>query len=175
MKTTLIAPDIDEADMRRFWAKVALPNENGCLLWTAATNHMGYGAFGYGSRDGRTAPVVSAHRFAYTALVGEIPGGLVLDHLCRVPACVAPDHLEAVTNAENIRRGNGGLFHALKTHCPRGHAYDDVNTYLNPRGSRECRKCQRASADAWRSTHRDVVNAAQNRRRAARRVNGGAA
>lgn len=48
----------------------------------------------------------AAHRFVYELLVGPIPAGLTIDHLCRVTSCVRPDHLEPVTNAENVRRMN---------------------------------------------------------------------
>lgn len=46
------------------------------------------------------------HRVMYEQEVGPIPEGLVIDHLCRQPACINPAHLEPVTHAENIRRGN---------------------------------------------------------------------
>lgn len=80
------------------------------------------------------------HRIAYELLVGPIPDGLQLDHLCRVRNCVNPDHLEPVTGQENMRRGYFGT----KTHCPNGHAYDEANTYIfsNTRGRhRQCRTC----------------------------------
>lgn len=71
-----------------------------------------------------------AHRVAFELWVGEIPPGLVLDHTCRVRHCVAPEHLEAVTQVENVLRSRGlPAIHAAKTHCHRGHAFDEQNTY----------------------------------------------
>lgn len=80
----------------RFWTKVAITPS--CWLWLAATNQNGYGTFSHESRP------CKAHRFAYELLVGPIPEGLVLDHLCRVRNCVNPSHLEPVTQVENLRR-----------------------------------------------------------------------
>jgi hypothetical protein len=84
-----------------------------------------------------------AHRLAYELLVGPIPEGLHIDHLCRRPECVNPAHLEPVTNVENIRRGNAGLFQASKTHCKQGHPYDEKNTLIRRSGGRACRECHR--------------------------------
>jgi len=81
----------------RFWPKV--DRGGACWLWTGALYVNGYGAFR--GPDGRT---IRAHRFAYERVVGPIPEGLDLDHLCRVRACVNPAHLEPVTRAENLRR-----------------------------------------------------------------------
>lgn len=80
----------------RFWAKVH--KTDSCWLWTASLT-FGYGSFWDGKGQ------VRAHRFAYELLVDPIPEGLQLDHLCRIRHCVNPDHLEAVTNAENVQRG----------------------------------------------------------------------
>lgn len=91
--------DISAVDRLRFLAKVALPDSNGCMLWTAYTSPDGYGAFSLVSRR-----AVRAHRLAYTVMVGEIPPGLELDHLCSVRNCVSPLHLEPVTHLENTRR-----------------------------------------------------------------------
>jgi len=86
-----------------------------------------------------------AHRFSFTLHLGEIPDGLELDHLCKNKLCVKPDHLEAVTHAENVRRGNAGKWQREKTHCPQGHPYSEENTYVIPAtGHRQCRECNRA-------------------------------
>lgn len=91
----------------RFASKLALadgPSPNGatdCLLWMGSRLPTGYGQY---SRDGHP---ISAHREAYELAYGPIAPGLVIDHLCCRPECVNADHLEAVTQATNIRRGKG--------------------------------------------------------------------
>lgn len=82
----------------RFWAKVE--KTDGCWLWQGYKTVMGYGRINV---DGHA---VGAHRVAYEMLVGPIPVALTLDHLCRNPGCVRPDHLEPVTLAENSLRSN---------------------------------------------------------------------
>ena len=124
----------------RFWAKVQKTEE--CWLWTASTIR------GYGQLHLTTQPkkrMILAHRFAYELLVGPIPEGLELDHLCRQPLCVNPAHLEPVMHGENVRRGLSGI---LTTHCPKGHPYSDENTYYDGK-SRECRICRRVNFAAW--------------------------
>lgn len=119
----------------RFWTKIE--KIGGCWLWTAYTDHKGYGRF---KLDGKAE---RAHRVSYEALVGPIPEGLQLDHLCRVRSCVNPDHMEAVTNRENCMRGDTlPAANAIKTHCPRGHEYSVENTYVHL-GGRTCRECMR--------------------------------
>lgn len=134
----------------RFWAKVALPNANGCMLWTAYVNYHGYGMF---HLEGRPR---MAHRISYELAYGLHGPGLELDHLCGVRHCVAPLHLEAVTHTENVRRGRGGEWNARKTHCPAGHPYDEANTYHPPRGGRRCRTCIAERGKRSRS-HADPV------------------
>jgi hypothetical protein len=95
-----------------------------------------------------------AYRTVYEALVGSIPNGLVLDHLCRQPWCVNPTHVEPVTQGVNMRRagiapGDLNVGQALKTHCPAGHPYDPENTY-RWHGERQCRKCMRESKRRYR-------------------------
>lgn len=116
--------------VERFWAKVDRRGDNECWLWTATLNSRGYSQFQYDHRVGL------GHRFAYELLVGPIPDGLQIDHLCRTPACVNPAHLEPVTNRENSRRG----YRATKTHCPQGHPYSGDNLIIRHSG-RSCRIC----------------------------------
>jgi hypothetical protein len=109
-----------------------------CWEWTASRNAGGYGQF----RVARS--MRGAHRVAYTLLVGPVPAGLDLDHLCRNRACVNPDHLQPVTRQTNIRRGSSLVAgQARQTHCLRGHPFDGVNSYVSSRGKRECRACIR--------------------------------
>lgn len=126
----------------RFWPKVDQagptpehrPDLGACWTWTAALRPDGYGAFNAGGK------AVRSHVWAWEQEHGPVPEGLELDHLCRRPSCVRPSHLEAVTHAENSRRGLAGKYQAERTHCPAGHAYDEANTRVRPRG-RACRAC----------------------------------
>lgn len=145
---TIIAPHgtvVAHGDDRlpvRFWEKTQL-SESGCWEWTAQVGHHGYARYSQDSKSRK------AHRVSYEALVAPIPDGLVIDHLCRVRHCVNPAHLEAVTNAENIRRGESkppasqNNRSALKSHCTNGHAFSGDNLRISPRGTRVCRTCQR--------------------------------
>jgi len=121
----------------RFDAKVEPEPNTGCWLWSGADSGKGYGKFWDGER------LTLAHRYAYERHVGPIPDGLQIDHLCRVRCCVNPDHLEAVTQQENVRRGEAGKYLSDRSHCQRGHAYDAFNT-IRERGRRVCRSCKRA-------------------------------
>lgn len=119
----------------RFWEKVERGNPDECWLWTGVV-HATYGRFWL---DGNAN--IGAHRMAYKLMVGPIPEGLHLDHLCKVRLCCNPAHLEPVTQAENNRRA-----YASKTHCPHGHPYDEANTYIDTRGHRNCRTCRNAAS-----------------------------
>ena len=91
-----------------------------------------------------------AHRVSYQLVVGEIPEGLTLDHLCRNPSCVNPDHLEPVTTKENILRGVSKIAQqARQTHCKRGHPFDEENTMIVRGSARQCRACNKARCAAW--------------------------
>lgn len=127
----------------RFMEKVSPEPNSGCWLWTACANELGYGFFtwkGYSER---------AHRVAYELFVGPIPEGTELDHLCRLPSCVNPQHLEAVTHRVNMLRGYGvSGRNARKTHCPKGHPYVRLHKRTGRPPGRECREC---GIDRYRS------------------------
>ena len=127
-----------EETLARFWNKVNKTET--CWLWTGAGDVLGYGRFYLKGK------LILAHRFSYELAKGLVPEGLDLDHLCRNPSCVNPQHLEAVTHSINLKRGLTGKVKnpsTAKTACPKGHLYDEANTYINRQGKRECRACHR--------------------------------
>ena len=126
----------------RFWTKV---NKDGplfkgtnCWLWTASKYDNGYGKYWFHGR------MVRAHRVAYQLLIGNIPEGFTIDHLCRNRSCVnALTHMEVVTPGVNTLRGNGvSGINARKSYCPKGHPYDLLNTEWR-KGNRHCRLCEK--------------------------------
>jgi hypothetical protein len=124
----------------RFYAKTRI--FDGCILWTGAKNEHGYGRFGI---DGIT---YYAHRVAYVLAVGEIPEGTSLDHKCRRRACINAEHLEPVTQRENVRRSpvHFASKNLAKLECPRGHAY---TTFKRADGAkhRRCDVCIKEAND----------------------------
>jgi hypothetical protein len=122
----------------RFWSKVN--KTDFCWLWTGGCygKYRKYGSF-YVGKGKRSIP---AHRWSYQHLVGEIPEGYVIDHLCRNTLCVNPEHLEAITNRENILRGvSSTAMQARQTECKRGHDLSDAHILSG--GRRDCRQCRK--------------------------------
>jgi hypothetical protein len=117
-----------------------------CWIWPWSRNHKGYGSAHF---RGKTT---GAHRAAYELLIGPIPDGLVIDHLCRTPACVNPSHMEPVTSRENIMRGECyAAQNARKTHCMHGHELTGENLYVRRDGKRQCIICRREISRRHRS------------------------
>ena len=130
--------ELTPALILRFLTHVDMSQRDKCWLWVGSRYTNGYGSFGV-KAGGRWTPV-PAHRFAWTVRNGKIPSGLHIDHLCRTPLCVRPDHLEPVTPHVNALRGS----RATATHCTNGHEYTE-RTVKMYRGWRYCRLCQRES------------------------------
>lgn len=125
----------------RFWEKV---NADGaCWEWDGYRDEGGYGRFRWHRRQNGYA-----HRLAWESLVGPIPEGMALDHLCRHRCCVNPDHLEVVTPQENARRSNAL---SMRKCCAKGHEFTPANTMFTPRGRRYCRTCKQDSNARYRA------------------------
>lgn len=121
----------------RLAAKTVI-NDRGCWTFTGALTREGYGQIWWKRKNNL------AHRVSYELRVGPVSVGMQLDHLCRNKACINPAHLEPVTPGENTARAdmNAATYQLSKTHCPRGHAYDEANTRIRPStGHRQCRAC----------------------------------
>ena len=149
-----------ELDEIRFVEKFSI-DPSGCWLWESTMGYKGYGRFWYQGR------MRSAHRLAYEEYVEPIPEGLTLDHLCRVRNCIAPDHLEPVTNKENLLRGFGvSAINARKQECVKGHPFSEQNTRYAihrtkgrpPYRERMCIECKRATNRATRARKRTNGN-----------------
>lgn len=127
-----ISIQITPARLRSFLSNIEKANgDEGCWVWNGGVNRDGYGSY----------TRFPAHRVAYEWLVGPIPAGLQLDHLCRTPACVNPHHLEPVERAENRKRVQRVGPWQLQRYCRRGHALvgDNARLWSDGRGGREIR------------------------------------
>ncbi len=126
----------------RFWSKVEKSTPYKCWEWKAAKHKSGYGAFSY-----RGGPI-EAHRIAVLLDGRSIPDGMWIDHICRNHACVNPAHLRVVEPRINCIENSISVtaINAAKTHCHRGHPFDDENTSVR-NGTRECRACRRETAN----------------------------
>lgn len=139
---TPFAPDVIE----RFLAKIDASGD--CWQWTAGVSGGRYGSFLRPDLGGKAQ---KAHRVAWELLVGPIPDGLQIDHLCKNTLCVNPDHLEPVTARVNVRRSAGVCArNAAKTACKRGHVFTEENTMRRPTG----RRCKTCHAEAGRESMR---------------------
>lgn len=135
--------------IERFWSKVEKTSD--CWNWTAAKSE-GYGHFSYMKKW------YQAHRVAYLLMRGELPKGLVADHLCRNRSCVNPNHIEFVTIWVNTLRGDTITGReALATHCRYGHPYDAENTIVRKDGHRACRICNTPEGRRVRGAYNKIL------------------
>lgn len=124
--------------------------ETECLLWTGYIDKDGYGKFSTAGKNH------GAHRWAFEHWVRKLEPGEVPDHECLIRHCVNWEHMEAVTNAENVRRGyqRRGVLFDEKTHCKHEHALTPENVYTNPQGRKSCRTCTRIATKQWQDHER---------------------
>jgi len=126
----------------RFWKKVK--KEESCWYWRGSLKRKGYGSFKDGTK------LVQAHRYSYELRFGPIPEGMEIDHLCRIPSCVNPEHLEPVTPEENRRRG----IQRLEEYCWRGHKWAESER-LKKSGVRYCLFCNRDASREFVALRRE--------------------
>jgi hypothetical protein len=128
------------------WTETSRGYKTPCWIWTGKKNSSGYGCF----QIARRLFVESlAHRSAHILLIGSIPKGKEIDHLCRQRDCVNPAHFRLVTHQVNVLAGDTfAATNSRKTHCPQGHAYTSANT-KTIKGSRHCRACHRIRNKEW--------------------------
>lgn len=136
------------SDVRRRFDDKWIPEPNsGCWLWTGrpANGHQEYGALYFAGKNHY------AHRVGWELYRGPIGAGMVLDHICRVPACVNPDHLRVVTQRQNTLENSLSVWakNAAKTHCKYGHPLVGENIYSPPGTThRNCRECIRRRGES---------------------------
>lgn len=126
-------------NLLNYYSKIRL-SPDGCMLWQGSLDKDGYGRYG--------KVVQMAHRLSYLINIGDLVPGLTIDHLCRVRSCVNPRHLEQVTIKENLARSV--TYNSTKTHCPKGHDFNELNTYLSPKGERHCRPCNKIASYTYK-------------------------
>lgn len=130
------------------------PKLTDCWIWAGPVNEKGYGmvSFTISGKQRTFRP----HRVMYELAHGIIPDGLVIDHLCRTPLCINPEHLEAVTQAENVRRGKLGVLFGDQKYCNNGHELTEENSQIRISktiGNRykRCLTCRRIKAKQKRA------------------------
>lgn len=148
--------------IERFLKKLTIDPETKCWIWHGAKTgtHGQYGGFHY---DGR---MQQSHRAIWQMKIGPIPEGLTIDHVvCKNTLCQNVEHMELVTRGVNSLRGTGAAGeNSRKTHCPRGHEYNEENTRITPQGFRACKQCEKIKQKSPRG--KELAAARQARYRA---------
>lgn len=135
--------------MKQLLRNVQVDPVSGCWLYIRWRKADGY------AHITRNYKVIYAHRYVYEQLIGPIPEGMTIDHVCHTMECPTPGklcphrrccnpmHLQLATGKENTLRSQGpAAMNSIKQVCPKGHPYDEKNTcFRNKR--RYCRTCAR--------------------------------
>jgi hypothetical protein len=122
-------------------------DDSGCRLWAGSVAWDGYGRYSH----------KQAHRVVYEQMVGPIPDGMTIDHICFNRRCVEPNHLRPLSPMENFRNHRSRPVLVPDGECINGHAYTPDNTYTRPNGQRDCRSCIRARVRAYKLRRRAVA------------------
>lgn len=137
-------PNLTQEQIQRFNNKIDIDKNTGCHVWLGAKSVFGHGRITIEYQQ------YYAHRIAYKLKYGKLTDNLEIDHLCRNPACVNPNHLEEVTHKVNVERGEVGYHNRAKTHCASGHLLSTGNIYLSNKNQRVCKACLKISKIRWR-------------------------
>lgn len=146
--------NLDWKYVELFWDKIETDGPNGCWIWTASKNELGYGKFHIAS-DGKHW---KAHRLSYFLTFGPVADGIQLHHICENPACVNPHHLQPATPRQHtieLTPTSPSSINASKTHCQNGHEFNEENT-INTKHGRVCRICNKAWRNAKYAKFRDA-------------------
>jgi hypothetical protein len=159
-----LEPSPKRTPMQRIRARIVeRPGQSGPPCWIYTGRDVTSQGYCRVKVDGKR---VMVHRWMWEQVYGPIAPGLEIDHLCRVPACCNPEHLEPVTPRENQRRSFSPWgINARKTHCKRGHEFTPENTYLVKGTGRSCKECRRIR----QATYQPQRSERQRARRAALR------
>lgn len=127
-----------EKDIKRFKSFYKIINN--CFVWQNFLDKDGYGIFYFKKKNRK------AHRFAYYIKDGDIPAGMVIDHICKNRACVNYKHLRLVTKIQNVMENSNslGAINKRKTTCKMGHPFDKI--YGKKKPQRYCSICENEKA-----------------------------
>lgn len=128
-----------------------LINNNGCWEWTGSLSRSGYARF----KDDN-GKCVAIHRWTYEHFVGKIPDKFTIDHKCFNTKCCNPQHLQAVSIAENVvkfGKTNAAFINSKKNTCNNGHSLSESNLRIEKAKYgqiRRCKLCHNAKINKWR-------------------------